>query len=438
MDIYCKNIREIKAFIDNEEITIEDINEDILNRLKNKDGNYSVLNPKALEIARELDRKRKSGEKIGTLAGIPVAVEDSISTKGILTQNGSKILEDYIPIFDAGVVEKLYEEDAILVGKANLSEFGIKEKEDIFGTAKAVIDGEAVFGISLDTRGEVRLAAAKHGLIGFRPTYGLISRYGIIAHASTLDQIGITTKNLDDLSLVLNTLISKDKRDSTSVEIEKIDYTKVKDKEEESFKIGVPEEYFEELEEDEKEKLKSLMENLKKLGYEVEIINIPTLEYAKGMYDIISSGEFASNLARYDGISYGYRAEDYENVEELYKKTRTEGFGLGVKEKILFGNFVIGQAQYEKYYVRSQKLRSKLKDEFDNIFKEYDLVLTHIDESSTLGSNLAGLPSMAIPYEAHRDNPLGFQIIADKFGEDALLNFAYNYERKVLNTGGAK
>lgn len=432
MEIYCKSIEEIKSLFKSGEITVEEINKDILNKIEKNYENYSTLNPRVLSIAKELDKDISSGQELKSLSGIPMAVEDSISTKGILTQNGSKILEGYIPIFDATAVERLYNEEAILIGKSKVGEFGIKDEGNIYGTAKAVLDGEAVFGISLDTSGEVRLSGAEYGLFGFRPTYGLISRYGILAHASSLDQIGITSKNIDDLSLVLKTLAEKDRRDSTSVSGKEIDYKKARENSIEGFKIGVPREYFEELKEDEKGKIEKLIQNLEKLKVKVEYIDIPSLKYSKAAYEIISSAEFSSNTARYDGISYGYRAKEYEGVDGLYKNTRTQGFGLKVKEKILFGNFVIGEGQYEVYYERAQRLRTRLKEEFENVFKKYDLILTHVDEDSTLGSNLGGLPSMAIPYSSHMENPLGFQIIGDKFQEEKLLNFAYNYEREVL------
>ena len=438
MDIYCKSILEIKSLLEGGEITSSDLIEDILKKIKEKNESYSVLNHRALEMAKKADKKIKKGNKLNHLSGIPMAVEDSISTRGVLTQSGSKILEDYIPVFDGTVVEKLYDEKAILVGKTNLGEFGIGTKGNLYGTAKAVLDGEAVFGIALDTSGEVRLSSAKYGLFGLRPTYGGISRYGVIAHSSSIDQIGIIGKNVEDLSLVLNTVMGKDDRDSTSIEVGKIDITEMKENNIKDFKIAVAKEYFEDIDEGIKVELEKVVENLGNLGVKIEYINIPSLKYAKVAYDIISSAEFSSNAARYDGISYGYRAKDYKDVEELYKKTRTEGFALEVKGKILFGNYVISEDQYEDYYEKSQLLRSRLQDEFADVFKDYDLILTPVYEETTLGSNLAGLPSMSIPCGDHMEKPVGFQIIANKMKEKDLLKFAYNYKKRVLEGGGGK
>lgn len=429
MDMYCKKISEINLLLNNNEITSEDLTKDIFEKIeKNNHENYSILNENALEISKKTDTKKGK-----ILSGIPMIVEDSISTRGILTQSGSKILEGYIPVFDAKVVEKLLDEDAILIGKGNLGEFGITSSKNSYKTAKAVMDGEAVFGIMTDTNGEVRLSAAEYGLIGFRPTYGLISRYGIIARVSSLDQIGIISRNIEDLGIVLSKVVGKDERDSSSIEVEDQNYEIIKE-EIKDLKIGVPKEY----KDKENVEFNVLIENLKKLGAKVDYTDIPSLKYSKASYEIISSAEFASNLAKFDGISYGYRTKEYENIDQIYKKTRTEGFGLEVKEKILFGNFVVNKDNYNDYYENAQKLRARLKKDFEGEFKEFDLILTPVDSESTLGSNLAGLPSMSIPYKENMENFSGFQIIADKFKEEKLLSFAYNYEAEVLDKGGAK
>lgn len=429
MDMYCKKISEINLLLNNNEITSEDLTKDIFEKIeKNNHENYSILNENALEISKKTDTKKGK-----ILSGIPMIVEDSISTRGILTQSGSKILEGYIPVFDAKVVEKLLDEDAILIGKGNLGEFGITSSKNSYKTAKAVMDGEAVFGIMTDTNGEVRLSAAEYGLIGFRPTYGLISRYGIIARVSSLDQIGIISRNIEDLGIVLSKVVGKDERDSSSIEVEDQNYEIIKE-EIKGLKIGVPREY----KDKENVEFNVLIENLKKLGAKVDYTDIPSLKYSKASYEIISSAEFASNLAKFDGISYGYRTKEYENIDQIYKKTRTEGFGLEVKEKILFGNFVVNKDNYNDYYENAQKLRARLKKDFEGEFKEFDLILTPVDSESTLGSNLAGLPSMSIPYKENMENFSGFQIIADKFKEEKLLSFAYNYEAEVLDKGGAK
>lgn len=429
MDMYCKKISEINLLLNNNEITSEDLTKDIFEKIeKNNHENYSILNENALEISKKTDTKKGK-----ILSGIPMIVEDSISTRGILTQSGSKILEGYIPVFDAKVVEKLLDEDAILIGKGNLGEFGITSSKNSYKTAKAVMDGEAVFGIMTDTNGEVRLSAAEYGLIGFRPTYGLISRYGIIARVSSLDQIGIISRNIEDLGVVLSKVVGKDERDSSSIEVEDQNYEIIKE-EIKDLKIGVPKEY----KDKENVEFNVLIENLKKLGAKVDYTDIPSLKYSKASYEIISSAEFASNLAKFDGISYGYRTKEYENIDQIYKKTRTEGFGLEVKEKILFGNFVVNKDNYNDYYENAQKLRARLKKDFEGEFKEFDLILTPVDSESTLGSNLAGLPSMSIPYKENMENFSGFQIIADKFKEEKLLSFAYNYEAEVLDKGGAK
>lgn len=363
------------------------------------------------------------------LTGCRMVVGDNISTKGIKTTANSKMLEEYIPPFNATVVERLLQEGAIVAEKGSIKEFGVGKNDNPWGSAKSVAEGKVDFGIASDTKGEICQSASYYGIYGLKPSYGLISRYGLIGCASSIDTIGILSKSIKDMTNILQAIEGKDSKDSTSIEIEKRDYQKPVDMDIRGIKIGV-------LEEDMLESLRALEE----MGANIDKIDIPSLDYGPEAYEIISSGEFSSNMARFDGIGYGYRTNNYENIEELYKKSRSESLGDEVKKKILFGNFVLSSDQYKDYYEKAQKVRTMIKEELEHIFKNYDFVITSTSSNYVIGANLAGLPTLSIPYDYGKDNK-GMQIIGSAFKEEKLLELGYIYEEKILKEdriGGEK
>lgn len=366
-------------------------------------------------------------KEMRSLKGVTMVVGDNISTKDIKTTASSKMLQDYIPPFNATVVEKLLNEGSLLVGKGSIKEFGVGKAHNPWGTAELVAKEKARFGIASDTEGEVRQSAAHYGLYGLKPTYGLVSRYGLIACASSLDTLGILSKNIEDISRVLGVISGKDPKDSTSLEIGKKDYIEPMDIDIKKIKIGVAKNYLE------GDILESL-EKWKELGTTIELISMESLDYALESYEIISSGEFSSNMGRFDGIGYGYRTEKYKDIDELYKNSRSESLGEEVKKKILFGNFVLSSGQYEEYYEKSQRIRTMIKEEFDNIFKNYDFILTSVSPIFTVGANLAGIPALSLPLNKKKPG-LGFQILSAALSEERLLGLGRIYDRYILKQG---
>lgn len=416
------------------EISSEELVRSYIEQIGSKNSYREILEKEAIEKAKKIDTKRKNGEKLGLLAGIPIAITDDISTKGIPTRVGSKMLENYIPPFNATVIERLMEEDAILLGKIDVGEFGSTnlKASEIMGEDKAA------FALGSDAGGSNRYSALQNRVFAMKPTYGMVSRYGIIGNTSTFDQIGPITKNTMDMALALNIIVGYDKRDSTSILREKVDYTFALIGDIKGFKIGLPMEYIEK--KMSASKLSQLIDGLEKLGAVVEKISISSLDYVLPAYIILSSAEVASNTAKYDGIRYGYRTAEYEDMDELYIKTRSEGFGMEVKKQILFGNFVVSEKQYEGYYKKAQKVRTLIKDQFYTIFKDYDLILCPEPLSKedfefkeyALAANMAGLPAMVMPYEK---DFLGLHFIGPMYGEDILLKIAYAIEN-MDKTGG--
>jgi len=370
------------------------------------------------------------------LKNISLAISDNISIKGVKTTANSKMLQNYIPPFNATVVERLLKEDPRKLEKGSIKEFGVGESEEHWGTAKVVAQGKKVIGVASDIGGEIVKSANHYGIYGLKPSYGLVSRYGLIGVSSSIDTIGILGNSIKDISLVLGIIGDKDPKDSTSIGKGNIEYNKSLniDKDDiRGLKIGV-------LGKDFRENISNFLEGLRKLDVNVEGISLPLLEYAPQVHEIISSGEFASNMARFDGISYGYRTENYENVDELYKNSRSESLGEDVKKKILFGNFVLSSENYKEYYEKSQRIRTLIKEEFNNIFKEYDFLLSPISSTFTKGVNLAGLPALSLPCN-DKGADKGIQLIGPAFEEEKLLSLGYIYEDIILKQdkiGGEK
>ncbi|MEJ8554678.1 Asp-tRNA(Asn)/Glu-tRNA(Gln) amidotransferase subunit GatA [Tepidibacter sp. Z1-5] len=473
MKLYEMTLKEASEKIKKQEITALELTQSILDRIKEVepkvDSYITVTEEEALNRAKEIDEKIKSGEAVSVLAGIPMAVKDNICTDGIKTTCASKMLENFIPPYDATVVKKLNAAGAVMVGKTNMDEFamGSSTENSYFkktknpwnlnkvpggssgGSAAAVAAGQAFYALGSDTGGSVKQPAALTGLVGLRPTYGRISRYGLIAFGSSLDQVGIFTKDVTDCSIVLRELAGKDSMDGTSAEVEVVDYEKCLDKDMSNIKIGIPKEYFiEGIDEDIKKAVLDGVEKLKEMGATVKEISLPHTDSAIATYYVLAPSEASSNLARFDGIRYGYRAEGYKSLEELYTKTRTEGFGDEVKRRIMIGTYALSAGYYDAYYKKALKVRTLIKQDFVDAFEDVDVIIAptapnvafnigektsdpmamYMEDACTIPSCLAGVPGMSIPCGFKDGLPIGMQIIGNYFDEATMLKVAHAFE----------
>ena len=404
------------------------------------------------------------------LAGIPVAIKDNICTKGIRTTCASRMLENFIPPYDATVIKKLKDNKCIMVGKVNLDEFamGGSTETSAFqkttnphnteyvpggssgGSAAAVAAHEATLALGSDTGGSVRAPASFCGVVGLKPTYGAVSRFGLIAFASSLDQIGPFAKDVTDTALLLNAICGKDEFDSTSVELGEVDYTKALVKDVNGLKIGLPKEFFGEgINSEVKEAILRKVNELKEKGASVEEFSMPTVEHALSIYYILSSAEASSNLSRFDGVKYGYRSENADNINELYENSRSEGFGPEVKRRIMLGTYVLSAGYYDAYYNKALKARTLVVDEFNKAFSKYDVIIgptapttafklgekmsnpleMYLSDVCTVPVNIAGVPAISVPVgKDTKGLPIGMQIIGRAFDENMILKVAYNVE----------
>ncbi|MGI6449189.1 MAG: Asp-tRNA(Asn)/Glu-tRNA(Gln) amidotransferase subunit GatA [Desulfitobacteriia bacterium] len=434
----------------------------------------TVRAEEALDQARTIDEKRSRGETLPPLAGIPLAVKDDICTAGIKTTCASKILSDYIPPVDANVVKSLKSAGSILLGKSNMDEFsmGSSTENSAFyptrnpydhdtvpggssgGSAAAVAAGEAAFALGSDTGGGIRQPAAFCGVIGLKPTYGRVSRTGLISHASSLDQIGPFTRDVRDLALILNTICGRDSQDSTSAQVNVPDFTKSLKADVKGLRIGLPKEYFgADLDPRVRAKIQEAVRKLAELGASCAEVSLPHTEYAVTAHYIISCAEASSNLARYDGVRYGLRV-DTEDVLSMFQKTRAQGFGSEVKRRIMLGTLNLSSAYYDTYYTEALKVRTLNKQDFAQAFEKCDCLLTPASLTTafklgektedplvvyqsnicTLPANLAGLPAMSLPFGTVEGMPVGLQLIARHFDEGTLLRVGYALEQSTDQT----
>lgn len=424
----------------------------------------------ALAVAAKVDEKIAAGEAISPLAGIPGAVKDNICIKDQQATCASRMLENFVPPYNASVVEKLTGEDYVSLGKLNLDEFamGSSSESSAFakttnpwnaeyvpggssgGAAASVAAGSAVWALGSDTGGSVRQPASYCGVVGLKPTYGNVSRYGLIAYASSLDQIGPVTRDVTDAAIVLNAISGHDHRDSTSIPGERPDYTKALVNDVKGLKIGMPKEYFGEgLNSEVREALEKAAKVYEGLGAEIVEVSLPTSKYALSAYYIIALAEASSNLARYDGVSYGLRVPA-DNLVEMSTKTRSQGFGAEVQRRILLGTYVLSSGYYDAYYLKALKARRLIKNEFDAAFEKVDVLLTptapntafkfgekindplsmYLEDICTTPVNLAGIPGISIPAGfASNGMPIGMQLLAPAMGEEVLFRTAYTFEQ---------
>lgn len=423
----------------------------------------------ALEAAAAVDKKISAGENIADLAGIPGAIKDNICIKGQQATCASKMLEHFKSPYNAAIIDKLMAADYVSLGKTNMDEFamGSSTENSAFqithnpwhtdyvpggssgGSAAAVAANECVWALGSDTGGSIRQPAAYCGVVGIKPTYGLVSRYGLIAFASSLDQIGSFTHDVEDCAIVLNTITGHDVKDSTSIPQEPKDYKKSLVNDVKGMKIGIPKEFFGEgLDEACRKSLEEAMETYKQLGAEIVSVSMPHIKYGIAAYYIIAPAEASSNLARYDGVGFGLRVEG-KDIVDMYQKTRSQGFGPEVRRRILLGTYVLSSGYYDAYYLRAMKVRTLIKQDYDEALKQCDILLTptapdtafkigqnddnplamYLGDVCTVTLNLAGLPGISIPCGYKNGLPVGMQLIGKALDEETLLRAAYTFEQ---------
>ena len=477
MNITDLTVHELQEKLQNKEITIKEITESYCDRINEKEPEVGAFVTTYLDEAKkkagDIQEKIDNGENLGDFAGIPIGIKDNLCMKGTKTTCSSKMLENFVSPYDATVIENLKNENIVSLGKLNMDEFamGSSTESSYFkktrnpwdlnkvpggssgGSAAAVAANMVPWALGSDTGGSIRQPASLCGVVGLKPTYGLVSRFGLVAFASSLDQIGPITKDVRDSAMLLNLIAGHDEKDTTSENREKVDYTKALKNDVKGLKIGVPKEFFGEgINEEVKVNLKNAIETYKGLGAEIEEFSLDVAKYALATYYIIACAEASSNLGRFDGIRYGYRTKEYSNLKEIYKKSRSEGFGPEVKRRIILGTYVLSSGYYDAYYKKAQQVRTLVSNEFSKAFEKYDVILTptspvtafkigeksnnplemYLADICTVSINIAGVPAISIPCGVDSENmPVGMQLIGNKFQEEKILNAAYTFEQKV-------
>lgn len=475
MRLYEKTASELSEILKNKECSAVELCNDVLARInetENKIGAYvTVAEESAKENAKKIDKAIAAGEKLHPLAGIPIGIKDNISTKGIRTTCSSKMLENYVPPFDATVMNKINNAGMTVLGKMNMDEFAMGSSTETSymhltrnpyntecvpggssgGSAAAIAAGEAIFTLGSDTGGSIRQPAALCGVVGMKPTYGSVSRYGLVAFASSLDQIGPLGKSVKDVAMLQSLICGHDRYDATSKNIEYPDYAAALKENAKGLKIGIPKEYFGEgIDSQVKESVMKAVKEFELQGAVIKEISLPSTEYAINTYYIIASAEASSNLARFDGVKYGYRTSEYDGLVDMYEKTRSEGFGDEVKRRIMLGTFVLSSGYFDAYYKKAKRVQNQISQEFTDAFKDCDIIATptvpasafkigenigdpikmYYNDVCTVTVNITGLPAISLP--CGKDSagmPMGLQLIGDKFSEQTLLNTAYTYEK---------
>jgi aspartyl-tRNA(Asn)/glutamyl-tRNA(Gln) amidotransferase subunit A len=467
-------IHQLHELLSKKEVTSKEITESTLKRIESveeKVNAYTTLTPElAIKQATQADKNIGQG-KLSTLTGIPLAIKDVLCIQGVKTTCGSKILGNFIAPYDATVIKKLREKDVVFIGRTNMDEFamGSTTETSHFGTtrnpwdlgripggssggsAAAVSADECIGALGSDTGGSIRQPAACCGLVGLKPTYGRVSRFGLVAFASSLDQIGPMTKDVKDTAILMNEICGYDPLDTTSVDTEVPDYTQVLGREVKGMSVGIPREYFiEGLDGEVEGPIREAVKVLEGLGMEIKEVSLPHTEYAVAVYYLIAPAEASSNLARYDGVRYGYRTPEDVGLLDMYKRSRSEGFGAEVKRRIMLGTYALSAGYYDAYYKKASQVRTLIRNDFEKAFKECDVIVTptypttafkigekvddplklYLSDIFTIPANLAGIAGISIPCGLSSEGlPIGLQILANFFQEEKLLKVAHAYEQ---------
>ncbi len=473
MELYALTAHELSEKLIRREVSAREVTQSVLGRIASTEERVhayvTVTESIALAQADAVDTARASGESVSPLAGIPIALKDNLCTTGIETTCSSKILRGFVPPYSATVVEKLEASGSVFIGKANLDEFamGSSTENSAFGASHnpwdidsapggssggstaAVAAGEAVWAIGSDTGGSIRQPAAFCGVVGLKPTYGRVSRYGLIAFASSLDQIGPITKDVRDAALLMNLISGHDSRDSTSIVRDVPDYTASLTGGVKGLKLGVPKEYFAQgVSPEVSASVRTAIDVLVAQGAIAEEISLPHSEYALPTYYILAPAEASSNLARYDGVRFGHRTARATNHVDLFEKSREEGFGPEVKQRIMIGTYALSAGYYDAFYLKAQKVRTLIKRDFDLAFEKYDAIIAptaptvafklgevsdplamKLNDVLTIPANMAGIPAISLPCGFSNGLPIGLQLMAPNFGEETLFQIAYAYEQ---------
>ena len=475
MDILSLTAIQLAEAIKQQKVTAVEAVEAVFHQIEKQEEAYHcyvTLNKEgAIKRAKEIDKEIQEGKTCGRLAGVPVAIKDNLCTKDLRTTCSSKMLENFIPSYSATAVERLEKEGAIVIGKTNMDEFsmGSTTETSAFGVTKnprniqhvpggssggsaaAVAAKECFFALGSDTGGSIRQPASHCGVVGLKPTYGTVSRYGLIAYGSSLEQIGPMCKDVTDCATMLEILATGDEKDSTNIERTETNFTEALKRDVKGIRIGIPKDYLaKELNEEVKEKVLAAANLLKQEGAYIEEFDLGLVEYAIPAYYIIASAEASSNLERFDGVKYGYRNMEAEGLHQMYKQTRSDGFGKEVKRRIMVGAYVLSSGYYDQYYLKALKVKAKIKQAFDQAFEKYDVILGPVAPTTapklgenlqnpmqmylvdiyTVAANLTGVPAMSIPCGVDKKGlPIGLQLMANCFEEKKLLQVAYTYEK---------
>ncbi|GGJ78336.1 aspartyl-tRNA(Asn)/glutamyl-tRNA(Gln) amidotransferase subunit A [Anoxybacillus voinovskiensis] len=474
MSLFDYKLSELHGMLHKKEISVSDLVDESFKRIAEVDEKvqaFLTLNEEqARAKAKELDEKLATEKEFGLLFGMPIGIKDNIVTKGLRTTCASKILYNFDPIYDATVVERLNQADAVTIGKLNMDEFAMGSSTENSGfqltrnpwdlervpggssggSAAAVAAGEVPFALGSDTGGSIRQPAAFCGVVGLKPTYGRVSRYGLVAFASSLDQIGPITRNVEDNAYLLQVISGVDPMDSTSANVDVPDYVSALTGDIQGLKIAVPKEYLSEgVSEEVRQSVLQALKVLESLGATWEEVSLPHSKYALATYYLLASSEASANLARFDGVRYGYRTDNAKNLIDMYKQTRSEGFGNEVKRRIMLGTFALSSGYYDAYYKKAQKVRTLIKQDFENVFEKYDVIIgpttptpafkigektsdpltMYANDILTIPVNLAGVPGISIPCGFVNGLPVGLQIIGKHFDESTIYRVAHAFEQ---------
>lgn len=477
MDIMDMSVVKLAEKIRNREVSAMEVTKESLKKIKEDASSINsfitIDEENALKRAKYVQKQIDSGNINSLVAGVVVGIKDNICTKGLRTTCGSKILENFVPTYNAQVIDNLEKAGAIIIGKTNMDEFAMGSTSETSaygvthnpvnvdyvpggssgGACAAVAAKECTFSIGSDTGGSIRQPSSYCGVVGLKPTYGTISRYGLVAYASSMDQIGPIAKDVTDCAAILEILSSYDNKDSTSIKRDKYDFTSALINDVKGMKIAIPTSYFDKgLNDEVRNAVLDVAKELEKAGAIVSEVDFKLLDYVIPAYYTIASAEASSNLARYDGVKYGYRTSDYNGLHDMYKRTRSEGFGEEVKRRIMLGSFVLSSGYYDEYYLKALKTKALIKNEYDRIFEEYNIILgptapstasligeslkdpvkMYLSDIYTVGANLAGLPAMSVPCGKDSNGlPIGVQLIGNCFEENKIIRAAYTYENIV-------